>query len=560
MAARPARRRLALSAAEALLAALLTAGAARTAAALAAAPASPAAWLAAAYLAAELAFLLWSSRQLDRLCAAPPAAAAPARRAAAMARFPALRPALDLRAFLAAWFCGHSGAIPRGNLEVKKRAARAKKMGFGRRVRGVPRATANRPGYYRPGFFFFSLSSLTLPQELIAYGFHMRALATLSPADAAGVAAFVDTISSVWNIHFPPGKDASLKFMDPHWAPLRPRVDLRPLAAYAAAEGAALAAGAGLFAAGFRRRRAGRFVYWALPPRATSTERAANPTPPIVLLHGIGLGALPYIPLARRLAAAAPAAPLAVLELPAAALRAGALPPPGWDAAAAAAVAAGRALGSEAAGGACLVGHSYGSFAAARAALRHPRDVHSLALLDPVCLLTCHPQLICSFLYPELAAAAAAAGPRGPPPSLKSRALGAFRALCARDVAIAGAFCRDLAWPDLQLWPKDLEELWRGRGGGGGGGNAASNDANKAAGTASEAAAAAALAPPPPRCLIALAGRDDLVPAAAVAAQFAHCAAARVLMFEKLEHGDLILDGAAAGAVAAGVAALVGGR
>ncbi len=506
MAARPARRRLALSAAEALLAALLAAGAARTAAALAAAPASPAAWLAAAYLLLEGAFLLWSSRQLDALCAAPAAAAAPARRAAAMARFPALRPALDLRAFLSEWFCGFTGPIPRDNLE-----------------------------------------------ELIAYGFHMRPLATLTRTDAAAVAAFVDAISSAWDIRFPPGKDASLRFMDPHWAPLRPRVDLRPLAAYAAAEGAALAAGACLLAAGFRRRRAGRFVYWALPPRAPAADRAANPAPPIVLLHGVGLGALPYVSLARRLAAAAPAAPLAVLELPAAALRAGALPPPGWDAAAAAAVAAGRALGSEAAGGACLVGHSYGSFAAARAALLHPRDVHSLALLDPVCLLTCHPQLIRSFLYPELAAAAAAAGPRGPPPSLKSRALGALRALCARDLAIAGAFCRDLAWPDLQLWPEDLEELWRGRGGAGGGGG------DTAAGTASGAAAAPAPAPSA-RCLVALAGRDDLVPAAAVAAQFADCAAARVLMFEELEHGDLILEPGAAGAVAAGVAALVGGR
>ena len=57
--------------------------------------------------------------------------------------------------------------------------------------------------------------------------------------------------------------------------------------------------------------------------------------------------------------------------------------------------------------------------------------MHSLALLDPVCCMTCAPHLLANFIYapPKLG------------PGLGG-VLDAARFLCSRDLAIAAAFCR----------------------------------------------------------------------------------------------------------------------
>ena len=48
---------------------------------------------------------------------------------------------------------------------------------------------------------------------------------------------------------------------------------------------------------------------------------------------------------------------------------------------------------------ACIVAHSYGSLIASRLLATAPKAVHSLALIDPVCLGMCMPHLVRSFVY-----------------------------------------------------------------------------------------------------------------------------------------------------------------
>lgn len=65
--------------------------------------------------------------------------------------------------------------------------------------------------------------------------------------------------------------------------------------------------------------------------------------------------------------------------------------------------------------------------------LRLIQAVHSVALLDPVCLLTCYPQLLYNFIYRTISLSALTS-----PLAL----LDAVRFFCSRDLTIAHAFCR----------------------------------------------------------------------------------------------------------------------
>jgi hypothetical protein len=141
---------------------------------------------------------------------------------------------------------------------------------------------------------------------------------------------------------------------------------------------------------------------------------------------------------------------------------------------------------------------------AARVAQLFPADVHSLVLLDPVCLMTCFPQLLANFIYRPLRLPPAP-GAGGALAALVDFGFDAARLLCARDPAVAATFCRHLHWAELMLWPEDLP---RGR---------------------------------RSRTLIALSALDDLVPCALVRRQFAG-SRATVVENAALPHGGFLLD------------------
>ncbi|PRW60464.1 expressed protein isoform A [Chlorella sorokiniana] len=219
------------------------------------------------------------------------------------------------------------------------------------------------------------------------------------------------------------------------------------------------------------------------------SRHSTRPDVPIVFLHGVGFGTLPYLALIRGIQHACPDTPLLMVEVPHVALRLC------WQAETVDAVAdaAAAMLARHGYRRACIVGHSYGTFVASRICQLHPQLVHSVCLLDPVTMMTCYPQLLSNFIYKEASAAnfTTAAG-----------AVDLLRFLCSRDLTISQAFCRKFLWSELMLWPQDL----------------------------------------PRRSLVVLSGCDDLVPSELVMAQLKLAGhPAKVMHHPDLGHGGILL-------------------
>ena len=79
------------------------------------------------------------------------------------------------------------------------------------------------------------------------------------------------------------------------------------------------------------------------------------------------------------------------------------------------------------------------------AADRHPSGVMRQVLIDPVAMLTCHPQLLATFVYkhPDVGALGSLLG-----------VVDSARFLFSRDLTIADAFCRKFVWHQDCLWPQ----------------------------------------------------------------------------------------------------------
>lgn len=225
--------------------------------------------------------------------------------------------------------------------------------------------------------------------ELVAYGFFSLRPAHLTPGQAAEVDAFVLDVQHTFNCTFAPGYNPSLRFLSHLWQPLR--VWHKPLALYAAIEGYAALSSLMLQCRGFVRHRHGGFdVYIHLQGCDASSV-------PIVLLHGVGFGLLPYLPLLSDIQAACPGAPLIVVEAHHVSQRLcitdGAR---SVDDVASCVLEVLQELGVSQA---CMVGHSYGSFVVSRLLHMRPEIVHSCVVADPVAMMICYPRLLQAFVY-----------------------------------------------------------------------------------------------------------------------------------------------------------------
>ncbi|KAL6760889.1 hypothetical protein V8C86DRAFT_3132167 [Haematococcus lacustris] len=252
-----------------------------------------------------------------------------------------------------------------------------------------------------------------------------------------------------------------------------PEVWLGPLLLYLAIEAVHCLTWGFLAACGFKRHRHLGTTFYSrncTQPggEAAVTAAAAGQDPglllqpppsPLVLLHGVGLGLLPYLLLLCQLAA--PGGPLLAPEVGHVSLRLCRTVPSACQVAAKVVSMMDRLRLPPA----CVVAHSYGTFVASRLVQAHgPRAVRSLALIDPVCFGMFLPSLLHSFVY------------RTPWSAFKAKGLlaalkAAFIHFVARDVHAAATFCRGFYWTDVNLWPEEL----------------------------------------PPRCLVVLAGRDELL-------------------------------------------------
>ncbi|GIL74977.1 hypothetical protein Vretimale_2583 [Volvox reticuliferus] len=163
------------------------------------------------------------------------------------------------------------------------------------------------------------------------------------------------------------------------------------------------------------------------------------PVTPVLLLHGVGLGLLPYTNLIRCLLAAG--MPLVAVEYKHVSMRLCSIIPSADDIAAGAVALMDR-LGLEQV---CVVAHSYGTFVASRMAQMYAPRMQSLALLDPVCFGMFMPHLLANFIYRQ---------PRTT--SFDIWVKDVLFKFVSRDLHCAAALCRRFYWSDINLWPQDI--------------------------------------------------------------------------------------------------------
>lgn len=191
----------------------------------------------------------------------------------------------------------------------------------------------------------------------------------------------------MFDYQFPPGHNHHLHFLAHLWQPLR--VWHKPLALYTLIEAISLLASRIYTSHGFQKHRHGGFDVFVQHERGAGT--------PIVLLHGVGFGLLPYLPLVQAIRKACPTSPLVVVEAHHVSQR---VCPDGArsvdDVAHCVLEVLQCRLGASQA---CMVGHSYGSFVVARLLHMQPSVVHSCVLVDPVSMMICYPQLLSAFVY-----------------------------------------------------------------------------------------------------------------------------------------------------------------
>ncbi|KFM26926.1 hypothetical protein F751_4987 [Auxenochlorella protothecoides] len=317
---------------------------------------------------------------------------------------------------------------------------------------------------YLTGWFFGApLESICRENVLdyVLYGLMYKTKESTSPEELARVDAFLSKVESRWGVRLTPGHNPALRYMRHSWEPLR--VYPKPLLVYLVVEALGRGAHGLLRWQGFHQ----------------STEAGLSAAQlPIVFLHGVGFGVLPYLHFLRAIVKSHPGHPLLLVEVPHVSLRLC------WQAAEVDEVARALAAALERHGfsRAVVMGHSYGTFM-----------VHSLVIMDPVCMLVCYPQLLHNFIYRR---------PSRENFTSVSGSLDLIRFFCSRDLTISQAFCRKFNWAELMLWPDDIPE----------------------------------------RCLVVVSGLDDLVPSALVVRQLqAAKHPAKIMHHPLLGHGGILL-------------------
>ena len=146
----------------------------------------------------------------------------------------------------------------------------------------------------------------------------------------------------------------------------------------------------------------------------------------------------------------------------------------------------------------CRLSHSYGTFVTAKILQLHPKAVEWLCLIDPVCCMTCHPKLTRNFVYRSY---------QGWPLASRRRFMDWVQLLFSRDLTIADTFCRHLNGMDVNVFAHDFP-VPEGK----------------------------------KKHLVVLSGQDPLVPSHLVMKQFRGTAHVDVLLNERHGHGDFLFD------------------
>ncbi|KCV68500.1 hypothetical protein H696_04792 [Fonticula alba] len=327
--------------------------------------------------------------------------------------------------------------------------------------------------------------------DWMAWAFWGSEMSELSPVGLAQVDTWIKRIETQTRWTFPPGRTPGVRTLRLSLDPVV--VHHRPLVWYAVVSLVRMLCSHVLRRAGLESKRCGCVYYWIYKPAGALAGAPAGapaepaPSTPIVFVHGIGLGLVPYFLVVWRLLGLAktqrrgfvalelpqisqrlfwdanPTAREVVRDLdtllesefdaPTADADADADSPtdatttavaPGTSAPAQRAVTAARGAGGASSTRrrtrALFIGHSIGSLTCSWMTRLHPERVAGLMLLDPVCFLLCLSDVAHNFLHRV--------------PVDWQQAIMRYGA--ARELHIAYSLGRHFDWISSSLWLEDL--------------------------------------------------------------------------------------------------------
>jgi len=324
--------------------------------------------------------------------------------------------------------------------------------------------------------------------DLIAYGFWYTTREQMeSEGKGEALRDALRLLKESAGVDAPPGYNAELRFRSHLWNAL-PGVHF-PLAFYTFMEVLGCLSHVGLILGGFTKRTHDDLTYFVhgLPaqehPQPYSDSRPGKV--PIVFMHGIGIGLLPYLGWVQKLRQMGH--PLIVIECRHISMRLN-FSTPTVDDTVSLLVSVLDGLQISSVG---LVSHSYGTFIASRFANLHRHRVASQCFIDPVCFVMHNPTLLKNFVYRRLSFR-----------SIRSLLRSAIMLLVAREPSIAASVCRRFAWSQLNQWPDEL----------------------------------------PDRTVIVLSALDELVPVGDVKELMEHSGRAHVLIHPTYRHAQFLMS------------------
>lgn len=390
------------------------------------------------YILLEIVFYLFEGLRFARICRSQNVATNSTRMQQAMEQFSSLTDIINIKEFLEGWFLGSKiSDIHEGNME-----------------------------------------------EFIAYGFYSKKADELSLSEQKQIKGFLGKTCDTYRISFPKGYNPNIKFMGHTIEPIR--AFHKPLIVYLIMELVGLCCHVVLGMYGFRKMETSGITKWICRPTAYHDEKS-----PVVFIHGIGFGVLPYIHFILSLRSQERNRTFILVEMRHVAMRVCSSDAPDLTYLAHDIVDSMEYLGYKRG---IFIAHSYGTFVLSQILQSRNSSVDQAFLIDPVCLMTCHPKLTSNFVYRSF---------QGFPSSFK-RFMDLVQLFFSRDLTLAQTFCRRLNGMEIMIWPEDL--------------------------------------PKDVKNVIILSEKDPLIPIALVEQQFAKIDHAVIIMNKNHTHGQFLFD------------------
>ena len=274
--------------------------------------------------------------------------------------------------------------------------------------------------------------------EFIAYGFYSKKTEELTAPEKARIGSFLQDTCDTYDISFQEGYNPDVKFMGHTIEPIR--AFHKPLILYLLMEFVGICSHSVLYLYGFKRMKHGGITKWIYRPGTCEDTK-----PPFVFLHGIGFGVLPYIHFIISIINMQRDRVFILVEMRHVALRMYSNDAPNLTSLASDIVDAMEYAGYDKG---IFIAHSYGTFVLAQILQSTRSSVFQAFLIDPVCLMTCHPKLTSNFVYRSF---------QGLPVSFR-RFMDLVQFIFSRDLTLAQTFCRRFNGMEIMLWPDDFPD------------------------------------------------------------------------------------------------------